>query len=249
MGQFKRFWEIDACRGIFVILMIFFNYSFALKYLGIFTLVAASNWLYWYLFPRIIGGTFIFIAGISLTLMYNKYHNLRPIVLRGLKIFAYGLGITLVTWLFFPDVFVRFGILHLIGASIILSLPFLRFREINILFGAILAAAGFYLQTISFDFSWLLWLGFIPHNFYTFDYFPILPWFGVMVIGIGFGNMLYPSGKRCFIIHESLKNPLACYLAFIGRNSLIFYLAHQPILILVLILSGLITLSLPFILT
>ena len=65
-----RFWEIDAVRGIAVILMVLFNYAFALDYLRIYTLT--EGWGFWWLFPRIVAGTFIFLAGISLTISCSR---------------------------------------------------------------------------------------------------------------------------------------------------------------------------------
>ena len=47
-----------------------------------------------------------------------------------MRIFAYGMLITLVFWMLDLGVLV-FGILHLIGASIVLAYPFLRLRWVT----------------------------------------------------------------------------------------------------------------------
>jgi len=232
----KRFWEIDILRGIAVILMVIFNYSFALSYLKIYTF--NGGWLYWFLFPRLVATMFICIAGLSLTLLYNQTKSYKRIFSRGLKIFCLGILITVITFLTFPQAFIVFGILHLIGLSIILGSPFLKFRKLNLFLGLSIIALGIYLQSFRFDFSWLLWLGFIPNNFYTFDYFPILPWFGVTLLGIFFGNFFYNYGKRQFKIRERSDSIIVKKLSFLGRHSLIIYLIHQPILILILLLLG-----------
>lgn len=238
----KRFWEIDILRGIAIILMVIFNYSFALSYLNIYTF--DGGWTYWVLFPRFVAAMFIFLAGLSLTLFYNQIKSRKPkevckkIFSRGLKIFCLGILITIVTFITFPQAFVIFGILHLIGVSLILGSFFLRFRKLNLLLGISLIALGIYLQTLRFDFSWLLWLGFVPKNFFTFDYFPIFPWFGVTLLGIFFGNLLYSYGKRQFKVRELSDSIIIKSLSFLGRHSLIIYLIHQPILILVLLMLG-----------
>jgi uncharacterized membrane protein len=234
----NRLWEVDFSRGIAIILMIIFNYSFALKYLNIFTI--ADGLLYWYIFPRFIGGMFIFIAGLSLTLMHrqNKEVAHKKFFSRGLKIFGLGILITIITYLTFPQAFILFGILHFIGISIILGQFFLKFRKLNLLLGLLLIIIGFYLQSLNFDFKWLLWLGFTPNNFYTFDYWPILPWFGVTLLGIFLGNMLYREGKRNFKIKDLSNLSVVKFLSFLGRNSLTIYLLHQPLLIFVLMLLG-----------
>jgi uncharacterized membrane protein len=232
----NRFWEIDFARGLAVILMIVFNYSFALSYLSIY--IFSHGWIYWTLFPRFVASLFISIAGLSLTLFYNQTKDHKKIISRGLKIFGLGLLITAVTFLTFPESFIIFGILHLIGISIIFGSLFLRFNKLNLFLGLLIIALGFYLQNFSFNFPWLLWLGFAPNNFYTFDYFPILPWFGVFLLGMFFGNLLYWNGKRSFKIKDLSKTYFARLSSFIGRHSLIIYLLHQPLLILVLLALG-----------
>ena len=47
-----------------------------------------------------------------------------------------------------------FGVLHFIGVAIILSYPFLKRRYTNLVVGILCLAAGIYLQTVYFDFSW-----------------------------------------------------------------------------------------------
>ena len=234
----KRLWEVDSLRGIAIILMVIFNYSFALSYLHIFTV--NDGLLYWYVFPRFIATMFIFIAGLSLTLMHsqNKKEVHKKFFLRGFKIFSLGLLITIITYLTFPEAFVIFGILHLIGISIILGSFFLKFRKLNLLLGFLIIALGIYLENFSFDFSWLLWLGFIPKNYFTFDYFPILPWFGVTLLGIFFGNSLYKNGKRNFKIKDLSNSSIVKFLSFLGRKSLTIYLLHQPLLIIILLILG-----------
>ncbi len=242
-----RFWEIDFARSVAIVLMVIFNWSFTLSYLGVLWqgdwLLSGSggfHWFFWWLFPRIIGGLFIFIAGISLTLSYNRISNWssKRIYLKYLKrggfIFLLGIGITLVTWLMYPDYFIVFGILHLIGLSIILSIPFLRSKYISLVIGLILMVAGAFLQMFSFGFPQLLWLGFTPAGFSTFDYWPLLPWFGLMLIGISAGNFGY-NKKRTFKLPEL---PRTRGLGFLGRHSLVIYLIHQPILLIVLYLLG-----------
>lgn len=236
----ERLWEIDALRGIAIVLMIIFNWSFALYYLNVYVLTSGS--LYWYVFPRLIGGMFIFISGLSLTLFYSQikqkkdFH--RGFFSRGLWIFSLGILITLITFITFPQAFIIFGILHFIGISIILGYFFLKFKKLNLILGLTLIVIGFYLQNFTFDFPWLLWLGFVPSNFFTFDYWPILPWFGVTLLGIFFGNLLYRNGRRNFKIKDLSDKAVAKFLSFLGRHSLTIYLLHQPILIIILMLLG-----------
>jgi uncharacterized membrane protein len=232
----KRFWEVDFIRGIAIALMIVFNYAFALSFLGLASV--GGGFLFWYVFPRLVAGTFISISGLSMTLCFNHSKNKRKIAIRGLEIFGLGMAITLVTFLTFPEEFVIFGILHMIGLAMIIGIPFLRFKRLNLIMGFALIALGLLLEGFRFDFGWLLWLGLIPANFMTFDFFPLLPWFGVTLIGIYAGNRIYRNGERKFKITDRTGNVLVRVVTFLGRNSLVIYLAHQPLLVFVLMLLG-----------
>jgi len=116
----NRFWEIDFFRGIAIIRMLIFNYSFALSFLGLYTFKEGL------LFPGLAAYIFIFLSGLCLTISYNrikkKSSNMyKKFSLRGLKIFGYGILITIITYIAFPQFFIIFGILHFIGISIILG--------------------------------------------------------------------------------------------------------------------------------
>jgi len=139
--------------------------------------------------------------------------------------------ISVITWFYIPRGFVVFGILHFIGTSIILSLIFIRYRVINIIFGLFFIIVGFYLKSLTFDFNILIPLGFIPNNFWTIDYFPLFPWFGIFLIGISIGNIIYPDFKRKYEIKDLSKKLLVKSFCFLGRNSLLIYFLHQPIII------------------
>ena len=223
----KRFWEIDALRGFAIILMVIFNYSFALSFLGIYTLNAGSE--YWWLFPRLIAGIFIFLVGISLSISRRRQY--RHFFKRGLWIFSLGLLATLATWLYVGQGFVVFGILHLIGLSVILAPLFFRLGRWNVAIGLILFVFGFYLNSLTFAHPWLLWLGLVPSGFFTIDYFPLLPWFGFVLIGLAVGNRLYPKAKRSFSFPDLSRTNIIKQLSFLGRHSLLIYVVHQPLLI------------------
>ena len=234
-----RFWEIDLLRGIAVIMMIVFHVLYDLYFFNIFKIVLYSGFLLWYVYS--IGLIFILLVGICLTLSYTKAKKKLTkkevklkFLFRGIKIFVLGLVITFATFLYLPKGFILFGVLHCIGISIILAYPFLQLHIQNLLFGVILISAGLYLKTFTVNFPWLIWLGFTPRQFYTVDYFPLLPWFGVILIGIFIGNKLYSGYKRRFNLIDLSRFRFVRSLCFIGRHSLIIYFLHQPIIIMLL---------------
>jgi len=237
----RRLWEIDFLRGLAIIMMIIFHFFYDLNYFGIERINLRSG--FWWYFGRIIATTFILLVGISLTLSYSKVKKrktswklFRKYFLRGLKIFFWGLIITFITWLSLKKGFIVFGILHFIGVSIILAYPFLKFRSWNLLLGIIFILIGIYIENIFLSSYWLVWLGFKPYQFYTVDYFPIFPWFGLILFGLFLGNLLYPNGKRRLKIIDLSNFSIIKLFCFLGRNSLLIYLIHQPILVIFLYL-------------
>ncbi len=240
-GNHVRFFEIDALRGIAVIAMIAFHALFALNFLAGYCFELNSG--LFLLMGRFASVAFIFLVGISLTLSYNKAKKHKQSIaifskylFRGLWIFFLGLLITLITFLAFPEFPVLFGVLQCIGLSIILAFPFLAFRRLKgnaeiFFLGWLFITAGVFLSEISIQTPWLLWLGLKPIGFQTLDYFPLLPWFGLVLLGIFAGNILYPDGKRSFVLSDASPNPLIALFSFLGRYSLVIYFLHFPILV------------------
>jgi len=227
-----RFWEIDLLRTNAIVVMIVFHTLYLLGYFHIH--YTDLHHLYWLWFAGG-GGTFIFLAGVSLTIASSRSKRIAPFLRRGLQIFAWGMGITLVTWIISRTDYVRFGVLHFFGIAFILGPFFLRFRFINLILGVALMAIGFYLRGIYFDFPWLLWLGLRPHYFAGFDYIPLLPWFGLFLVGMFFGKILYPQGNRRFNIPE-FNYSVTSALTLPGRHPLGIYLAQWPAIIGILLL-------------
>jgi len=228
----KRFWEIDLLRTNAIAVMLAFHTLYLLSYFGIhYTNLQRGFWL-WFAAG---GGTFIFLAGVSLTISRSRTKRMSGFMLRGLKIFAWGMAITLVTWLISRTAYVKFGILHFFGVAFILGPLFLRFRFINLILGIALMATGFLLRSVPVDFPWLLWLGLRPPTLPMFDYIPLLPWFGLFLIGMFSGEMLYPQGNRRFSIHE-FNGPTISALTFPGRHPLVIYLLQWPAIIGVLLI-------------
>jgi uncharacterized membrane protein len=233
----KRFWEIDFLRGIAILMMIIFHFLYDLNYFSVYYSDLWSG--FWFLFGRITALIFIFLVGISLTLSYVRTRHAKinlPLkyIKRGLRVFGYGLLITLATLLFLKDGLIIFGVLHFIGVAIILAYPFLRFSFVNLFLGIIFISIGFYISEIFVDFPWLLWLGLKQEYFYTLDYFPIFPWFGIVLFGLFFGNILYKNYERQFKLRDFSNFIFVKQLCLIGRHSLFIYFIHQPILIAIL---------------
>ncbi len=240
----ERYWEVDVARGIAVITMILFHFFYDLYYFGDYGVDVYSLKLL--ILGRFTALTFIFLVGLSLTLSYSKSADLSQkelafkYIKRGLKIFFYGLIITGVTYLVIPGDHILFGILHFIGVSIILAFPLLRYRKVNLLIALLVVPLGLWVGSMTVETNILLWLGLTSSSFSSVDYFPLLPWFAVVLVGLYLGKELYPEGKRRIDVPElSDKKPIEV-MTFLGRNSLKIYLLHQPVILALLYFLGVI---------
>lgn len=244
----QRFWDVDLVRGVAMIMVAFYHLIYDLDNLAGYGIESTSG--FWAVFADISAFMFVFLVGVSLTLSYARSTHqvgsdtnlFGKYLRRGLKIFAYGMLITLVFWaLDFGTVV--FGILHLIGVSIVLAYPFLRFQFANLLLGLLVVALGVYIQAKGFVAAGVTGillspLGVAPENLFMPDYRPLLPWFGVVLLGVFFGNAVYRVWRR-----KHQVSPMPSYvapLAFLGRYTLFIYLAHQPIFIAVLFALGMV---------
>lgn len=226
----ERFIEVDSLRGVAIILMVayhaVFDYNFFIERIfdvnsGIVLIVG-----------RLSAVLFLLLVGISLTLTLHrkafgtKYY-VRHFTPRALKIIGLAVAITAITWIAFPQYTIWFGILHLIGAGIILSMPIVERKNLAGILGATIVGIGayFYITQIQFASTIIELIPFTPARIQTFDYFPIFPWLGVIWIGIYLGHRLYPNGKSAFNFEK--EN----ILSYFGKHSLEIYLIHQPILV------------------
>jgi uncharacterized membrane protein len=239
-----RFWEVDAARGIAIIMMIVYHCTYDLDTLGGYHIQSTTGYLA--LFADVTAGLFLFLVGISLAISRTRtsltgWRLLSKYLARGSRILAYGVVLTVVFLALGMGV-VAFGILHLIGISIILAYPFLRLGITNLVLGTVIFVTGQYIlaQDLYSQSFWLLPFGVVPEGVVMPDYRPLVPWFGVVLIGLFFGNVVY-GGRPA--VPEDKAPVLARPLLPLGRNSLFIYLIHQPIIIALLAATGIVGLN------
>ncbi len=234
-SNFMRYLEIDFARGISVFCMIIYHFFFTLQY--------PNSKISFFAIP--IASSFIIISGICLHISYSRRKNFMNFLKRGIKLSILSLIITCLSFLFLQRGFIIFGILHFFAFSSFLIYPFLKFLKGSKIFlplSIISILIGFLISRLEVNSYFLFWLGIRPKNFFTFDFFPLFPWFGVLLFGVFLGRVFYPNGERRFRF-KGINSILFKFFAFLGKNSLTIYFLHEPIIIL--ILSFFVPLKLP----
>ncbi|MDD1673567.1 MAG: DUF1624 domain-containing protein [Methanomicrobiales archaeon] len=216
--------------------MVIFHIVFDLSYFSILPMNVASG--FWRNFALLTAILFVSLVGTSLNISYNRSVSQKgqfsyiKYLKRGLGILALGFLITGITYFLIGEGFIIFGVLHCIGVSIIVA-PLFFFRPRISLFVGLIALGGGYLVSGIQGSLWLAWIGIHPATFYTLDYFPLLPWFGVVLLGLTAGEYLYPKGLRVFSFGH--RPPMISQpVSWLGRHSLMIYLIHQPVILLIL---------------
>lgn len=236
----KRFWELDALRGAAVLGMVAFHAVFDLNYFAGVAIDVSSG--FWWMLARAVATAFVLVSGAVLAISYGKISSpgfkaaFAKFLPRSMRIFALAMLVTVATYLFLSgNGTIWFGILHFIAIGSLLALPFLGMSwQKQALAGILFIALGFVASSVIVQTPYLFWLGLQPIGFYTFDYFPLFPWLGVMLLGAAVGTNWYARRKPSL----PPQNALARSLAFLGRHSLATYFIHQPLLIGAIMLAG-----------
>lgn len=224
--------------------MIVFHFVFFLDFLSLVQMAYGQGG--WFILARFVQWSFLLLVGIGIQLSYQKtiadrglkIDFLKKNIFRGLIVFCAGLLVTLASWLFLPEGYIRFGVLHLIGASIIILGFIVNYPRFALLLSLLFYLASFPINTIIIPESYWLILGFYVENFYTLDYFPIFPWMGVPALGIWLGHILLKGYQRNYPNPAFLESSRpAQLLAALGQRSLMIYLIHVPIIIGIIVVT------------
>ncbi|HHW02112.1 MAG TPA: DUF1624 domain-containing protein [Thermoanaerobacterales bacterium] len=214
----NRIVEIDFFRGIAILLMMIFHMVFDLSYFFGMNIEYASG--FWYYEGKLSAIMFMVLAGIGSNLSKRTTK-------RGLKLFALGMLLTAITFLLDRKTYIKFGILHFMGISYLLS-PLLKKIDtgISFLVGTAVIIIGDIFYELTVISPHLYPLGLMNKDFVSLDYYPLFPYLGAFIFGIIFYKLVYMRGRR--ILPVDLKpNPLS----EMGRHSLTIYLVHQPIIL------------------
>jgi uncharacterized membrane protein len=222
-----RIRAIDALRGTAICMMIVYHAAFDLNW---FHIISAdfNHDGFWLSFRDLIVGSFLLLVGVSLVLASRAGISPRRFWRRIALVGTCAMLVTLGSYVTFPKTFITFGILHCIVVSSILGWPLVRFPRAALVIGIVVIVGGVAIGLPLFDLPWLNWVGLMTHKPATEDYVPLLPWFGVVLVGISIGWWLLKRHMRD-LRQTSRASPK--WLTWLGRHSLLVYMIHQPIMV------------------
>ena len=234
-----RYALLDEIRGFMVLCMVFYH-----GFLTVYNLLElpVSLRLFEFFTPiePLFAAGFIILSGLMCGFSRSN-------IKRGALLSAFSVLLTIVTAVasnYVGDMTIYFGILHLLGVSMLFCGVFnFILKRVNKYIGLILSLAAAVITYGFFDSNldllgitnllpvsvyknpYLFPLGITTAEFSSADYFPILPWLFVFL----FGYYLY---KFEFVQrHSKLFKPKRIKpLGFLGRHALIIYVVHQPII-------------------
>jgi uncharacterized membrane protein len=222
-----RIRAIDALRGTAICMMIVYHAAFDLNW---FHIISAdfNHDRFWLSFRDLIVSSFLLLVGVSLALASRVGISPKRFWRRIALVGACAMLVTVGSYVTFPKTFITFGILHCIVVSSILAWPLVRFPRAALIVGIVVILAGVAIGLPLFDLSWLNWVGLMTHKPATEDYVPLLPWFGVVLVGVSIGWWLL---ERHMHDLRQISRASPKWLTWLGRHSLLVYMIHQPIMV------------------
>jgi uncharacterized membrane protein len=227
-----RFERLDALRGVAIVWMALFHFSFDLNHFG-FIQQSFNTDPFWTRQRICIVSLFLFCAALGQALALHQGQGWPRFWRRWAQLAACALLVSLGSWTMFPASYISFGVLHGITLMLIVTRWAAPLRGWLWPLGLLALLLPQWIQQPFFDSRWTNWVGLVTHRPTAEDYVPLLPWLGVMFWGLAAGQWLL--AHRPGWLSGALP-AAARPLAWLGRWSLTFYMVHQPVLIGLLML-------------
>ena len=223
----KRIEIIDGLRGLSVVLMVAHHLLY-----NIWAFLGAPSWVFsnpaFDVLQPFFAGVFIFLSGVSSRLSRSN-------IKRGLLAFAVAAAITFVTTLMGMPII--WGVLHLLAfCMVFFGITKILWDKIPVklqpcIFIPLIIAGAIAVSQITIvcphpSLRYIVSaLGWRQTGFVSFDFFGVVPWLFVFLLGTWGG--IYVKDKKLPDWFYEYKIP---FFPPIGRKALIIYIFHQPIL-------------------
>ena len=234
-----RYFLLDELRGFAILCMIIFHGLYL--YTEMFgNKTTASLFSFFGHAQPYFAIFFVLLSGLCSVLSHSN-------IKRGLRLAVIAAGISAVTIAageFGLDVAIYFGIIHLLACAILFYALFYRALDrvpsllgaaINLVLflvtypvpdGKLWLIVKYYrLPQVLYSSKYLFWLGLPGQAFQSADYFPVIPWLFIFLCGYYIGRFFKKHGFPALF-----KLSIVPFFGTVGRNSLLIYILHQPVL-------------------
>ncbi len=241
MSQSQRIELLDFARGIALVAMTIFHFAFDLQLFG-FQEPGFIDQPHWKYFARMIATSFLFLVGFSLFLAHCNGMLWRNWRVRMMKVVGAAMIITIATYFATPDQFIFFGILHQIAFASLACLIFIRMPFIvTAAFAVFVFVWGRTAEFTMFDPAFWWWTGLSVVTPNSSDYVPVFPWWSASLLGLAAAKLCVQSGWLNALARPQFESKPGRLLKYMGRNSLTYYLLHQPVMIAFILAYAVIT--------
>lgn len=226
----RRLASVDLARGVAIALMFAYHFCFDLNYLALVSLDLYRD-PFWLHARTVIVTLFLLLVGVSLSLAHAQGIRWPAVRRRSVQLVVAAAVVSAGSYLLFPRSYIFFGVLHFIALASLLALPFVRRQWLALVGGVGLLWLGLGVTSPLFDQPLLNWVGLMSHKPVTEDYVPLLPWLGVVLLGVYLGGRLAALPAASPLLRWQASGPPGTALVWAGRHSLLLYLLHQPLLL------------------
>ena len=226
-----RIFHLDVSRGICVLAMIAYHFSWDLGYFGFIDLRVITQGL-GLVIAQLIGVSFIIIAGISSRLLSLSHDFKVKFLKRSFKLISICIIISFATFMLDKNSFIFFGILHFLLVCSLLSLIMYKIRDTFKLLFIVFILGLVSASEITLNLPFMLsWLGFSKEVPIANDFYPLFPWITFYFFGFWLGEVIYIRLSKKSEKNSTVSlNRFLKFLDYVGQKSLVIYILHQPIL-------------------
>jgi uncharacterized membrane protein len=236
--------SLDMLRGVAVLWMTAFHFSFDLNHFGFIHQDFYRDPV-WTVQRTCILSLFLFCAGFGQAIAVRAGQTWGRFFRRWMQVFLCALAVSAGSAFMFPNSWIYFGVLHGIALMLLICRASATWGAWLWVTGGCVVLLGIGAPGLhaawqlpsALDSPWLNWLGLISRKPITEDYVPLLPWLGVMWWGMATGQWVL-SRKWAHRFAFSRNTGPTAALAWVGRWSLSWYMLHQPLLIGLLALAS-----------
>ncbi|MEM0910979.1 MAG: heparan-alpha-glucosaminide N-acetyltransferase [Pseudomonadota bacterium] len=218
-----RLFTLDLMRSVAIVLMVVFHFIYDLKFFSVIKSDIPDG-VGWQQFRWLIISLFFLCLGASLQLTHYQRFKAKKFFTRVLQIALSAAVISVGSYFFINENWIFFGVLHFLAVASLIAIFFVHVPKIAFVLGISVLVLGA-LQAVPTRWPFNVFFDNLPS--YTNDYVAIIPWMGMVLIGVSLGSTRWFRNDplKGWFSHSTKQ-----LISTPGQHSLLIYLIHQPIL-------------------